>query len=346
MSLFTVKGGFSDIVASSRVRLARNISGYRYGRQSPETLRELTDKVWDALQSAPAIAGEFERREIVPRTAEAQRLVEAHTISPALAQNGGYAIVSKDGGVSLMIGEEDHLRLQVMGAGLCPKECLAEAQRLAGLIESRLPMDFDERLGYLTACPTNLGTGLRVSVMLHLPMLTATGGIPNVLSWAGRQGCALRGAYGEGSEAAGGFYQLSNQVTLGMSEEMLCGRLVDMAAQLIEAEQKTRQAARERDEIGLADQLCRAAGVLGSARRISTEEAERCLSSVLMGLQMKFLSGVEPQAVCAAERDIRPASLTVRAGRDLSPAERDALRADYLRETVGCKLTVKNPEKE
>lgn len=340
MSTFTINGGFRDIVASSRVRLARNIKGYRYGRQSAEILKEITEKVWTALQTAPAIAQEFTRTQICPGTAQAQSLVESHTISPALAQNGGWALVSQDGGVSIMIGEEDHIRLQVIGNGLCPKECLAEAQRLATLLESQLPMDFDERLGYLTACPTNLGTGLRVSVMLHLPMLTAAGGIGNVINWAGRQGCAVRGAFGEGSQSEGGFYQLSNQVTLGMSEEMLCERLVGMAAQLIETEQKTRQAVREQDETGVADRLCRAAGVLKSARRIQTGEAESCLSDVLMGLQMKLLGGVDPQEVCAAEREIRPASLTLRAGREITPAERDEMRATLLRETVGNKLTI------
>ena len=335
MSTFGMQGGFQDIVASSRVRLARNLKGYRFGRQSADTLRELADKVWDALQSAPALAATFTRTEIVPNTAEAQRLVENHTISPALAQAGGWALVSADGGVSIMIGEEDHLRLQVMGAGLCPRECLAEAQRIGTLLESRIPFAFDERLGYLTACPTNLGTGLRVSVMLHLPMLTATHAINNVVNWAGRQGCALRGAFGEGTAAEGGFYQLSNQITLGMSEEMLCQRLTEMATQLLESEQKARQTVREHGEIGLADRLHRAAGMLLTAHLLSTDEAESALSDVLMGLQMGLLTGVTPQAVYAAMRDLRPASLVIAAGRDLTPRERDEARATLLWERLG-----------
>ncbi|MCB6365913.1 ATP--guanido phosphotransferase [Intestinibacillus massiliensis] len=340
MSAFQIEGGFSGIVASSRVRLARNVKGYTYGQQSPEKLKEIADNVWEAVGAAPAIAGEFDRHQIRPGLAETQQMVENHIISPALAQRGGWVVVSKDGGASIMIGEEDHLRIQVMGSGLCPRECLAEAQRLAALIEHSVPMDFDEKLGYLTACPTNLGTGLRVSVMLHLPMLTAAGAMQNVIGWAGRQGCAVRGAFGEGSGAEGGFYQLSNQVTLGVSEDMLAAKLIDVAAKLIEEEERARQAVREKDETGLLDKLCRAAGVLKTARRITTAEALSCLSDVLVGLQMQVLGGVTAQAVCAAERAMRPATLTVRAGKDLTPAERDKLRADLLRREIGDKLAI------
>lgn len=340
MSAFKIQGGFDDIVASSRVRLARNITGYTYGQQTPEKLKEIADKVWEVLKGAPAIASEFDRHEIRPGFAETQQMVENHTISPALAQNGGWVIVSKDGGASVMIGEEDHLRIQTMGSGLCPRECLAEAQRLASFIENSIPMDYDEKLGYLTACPTNLGTGLRVSVMLHLPMLTAVGGMQGIISWAGREGCAVRGAFGEGSEAEGGFYQLSNQITLGVSENTLAARLIEVAGKIIEQEERTREAVREKDETGLADRLCRSAGVIKTARRISTAESVACLSDVLVGLQQKMLGGVTAQEVCAAERAIRPASLTVRAGKDLTAAERDQMRADFLRAEIGSRLTI------
>ena len=340
MSMFKIEGGFEGIVASSRVRLARNIKGYRYGQQTPEKLKEIADKVWDVIRSVPAIAAEFDRHEIRPALAETLQMVENHTISPALAQRGGWVIVSRNGGASIMVGEEDHLRIQVMGSGLCPRECLAEAQRLAALIENSVPMDFNEKLGYLTACPTNLGTGLRVSVMLHLPMLTAAGAMESLIGWAGRQGCAVRGAFGEGTEPEGGFYQLSNQVTLGVSEDTLAARLMDVAAEIIRQEERTRGAVREKDGVGLADRLSRSAGVLQTARRISTAEAVACLSDVLIGLQQNMLGGVTAREVCAAERDIRPATLTVRAGRELTPAERDALRADLLRGEIGKRLTI------
>lgn len=345
MSVFQIEGGFGGIVASSRVRLARNVKGYTYGQLNEQQQKEIADRVWEAVRAAPAIASAFHRHQVRPGLAETQQLVENHTISPALAQRGGWVIVSEGGGASIMIGEEDHVRIQILGSGLCPRECLAEAQRLAALIEHSVPMDFDEKLGYLTACPTNLGTGLRVSVMLHLPMLTAAGAMQSITGWAGRQGCAVRGAYGEGSGAEGGFYQLSNQVTLGVSEDTLCARVIEVASHMLEQEERARQLAREQDEIGLTDKLCRSVGVIQTARRITTAEALECLSDILMGLQMGILCGITAPEVCAAERAIRPATLTVRAGKALTPAARDALRADFLREAVGERLKIAAPDK-
>ena len=173
MSMFEIHGGFTGLAASSRVRLARNLKGYPF-RLTDAQHQEIADKVFATLQSNPTIGPEFEKKQIIPRSTEASQLVEEHLISPELAQNGGWLVVSKDGGVSIMVGEEDHLRLQVIGTGLCPRECLETANRIASLIEAALPFAYDERLGYLTACPTNVGTGLRASIMLHLPMLTAT----------------------------------------------------------------------------------------------------------------------------------------------------------------------------
>ena len=173
MSMFEIHGGFTGLAASSRVRLARNIKGYPF-RLTEQQHSEIADKIFSALKENPTIGPEIDKKQIIPRSTEASQLVEEHLISPELAQNGGWLIVSKDSGVSIMVGEEDHLRLQVIGTGLCPKECLETANRVASLIEAALPFAYDERLGYLTACPTNIGTGLRASIMLHLPMLTAT----------------------------------------------------------------------------------------------------------------------------------------------------------------------------
>ena len=150
MSMFTINGGFTGLAASSRVRLARNIKGYPF-RLTEQQHSEIADKVFAALKENPTIGSEFEKKQIIPRSTEASRLVEEHLISPELAQNGGWLIVSSDSGVSIMIGEEDHLRLQVIGTGLCPKECLDTANRIASLIEAALPFAYDERLGSLTA---------------------------------------------------------------------------------------------------------------------------------------------------------------------------------------------------
>ena len=327
MSMFEIHGGFTGLAATSRVRLARNLKGYPF-RITEAQHKEIADKVFAALQNNPTVGPEFEKKQIIPRSTEASQLVEEHLISPELAQNGGWLIVSKDGGVSIMVGEEDHLRLQVIGTGLCPKECLDTANRIAALIESELPFAYDERLGYLTACPTNIGTGLRASIMLHLPMLTATGEIGRITGYAGSRGCAVRGAYGEGSKAVGGFYQISNQVTLGASAAELTDKLVETATTIIDAEKKAREQVRSQDEAGLRDRIYRAAGTLRSAYLIDTSEAVQCISDVLVGLQMGLLSGVDPQKLYELEQRIRPAMLNG------APQERDRKRAELLREAA------------
>ena len=326
MSMFEIHGGFTGLAASSRVRLARNLKGYPF--RLTGAAQEIADKVFSALQNNPTIGPEFEKKQIIPRSTEASQLVEEHLISPELAQNGGWLIVSKDGGVSIMVGEEDHLRLQVIGTGLCPKECLETANRIAALIEAALPFAYDERLGYLTACPTNIGTGLRASIMLHLPMLTATDGRGRMAGYAGSRGCAVRGAYGEGSKAVGGFYQISNQVTLGASAAELTDKLVETATAIIDAEKKAREQVRSQNEAGLRDRIYRAAGTLRSAYLIETAEAVQCISDVLVGLQMGMLSGIDPQKLYTLEQRIRPAMLTG------APQERDIKRAAMLREAA------------
>ncbi len=333
MSTFKIQGGFTGLAASTRVRLARNVKGYPYRGLTAEQYKEIADKIWNALQTAPAIASDFTMTEIRPNSAEGASLVETHRISPELAQAGGWLIASRDGGVAIMIGEEDHMRLQVIGSGLCPKECMEEARRLTALIESQVPMDFDENLGYLTACPSNLGTGLRASVMLHLPLLSAAGRIQGVISAAGRQGFTVRGAYGEGSQAVGGFYQISNQVTLGVSEDAIVDKLIELTTEVIEAEKKLREQARSQNETAFADRICRAAGVLKTARLIETNEAVDCLSNVLVGLSMDYLSGVSPTEVCDIEQAIRPAVLGGQ------PQERDQKRASLLRQ-MAAKLVI------
>lgn len=327
MSMFAVTGGFTGLAMSSRVRLARNLKGYPFALRANKCA-QVAQKVFAVLRQNPAIGNEFEQQTITPNSRQAAQMVERHLISPALAQKGGYVILSKDEAVSLMIGEEDHLRLQVIGEGLCPKECLQTARRLADLIEQSLPFAYDERYGYLTACPSNVGTGLRASVMLHLPMLTQTGGLERIVGFAGSRGCAVRGAYGEGSKAVGSFYQLSNQVTLGSSAEELTDRLVETATMVMDTETRVREQVRTQKEAQLRDRIWRAAGTLRTAWLIQTDEAIACLSDVLMGLQMGMLGGVEPHTLYRLESQIQPAMLSGTA------EERDQKRACLLREAT------------
>lgn len=328
-----IEGGFAGLVASTRVRLARNLRGYPYRSLTGAQYEEITRKVWDALQTAPAIASDFTQTQVRANSAEAAALVERHLISPELAASGGYLIASADGGVAIMVGEEDHIRLQVLGTGLCPKECMAEAKRLAALLENQIPMDFDDSLGYLTACPSNLGTGLRASVMLHLPLLYAAGHLQDVIAGAGRMGFTVRGAYGEGSEAVGGFFQLSNQVTLGVSEDTIVEKLIALSTEVLESEKRLRELARTQQEPILADRICRAVGVLQTARLIETGEAIDCLSQVLIGLSMGYLDGLKPTEVYELEQCIRPALLGG------TPSGRDRRRAELLR-AAAKRLTI------
>lgn len=334
MRNFSIQGGFSGLAASTRVRLARNVKGYPYCNLTPGQLDEIAHQVWDALQTAPTISNGLTMKDVCAGSVEAMQLIEKHMISPEFARRGGKLIASESGDISIMLGEEDHLRLQVLGAGLCPKECMETARRIADLISMRVPFDYSDQLGYLTACPSNLGTGLRVSVMLHLPVLTESGAVERMVAWAARQGFAVRGAYGEGSKAAGGFYQLSNQITLGLSEDSIVEKLIAAATEVIDQEKKAREQLRTANEDVLFDRVARAAGVLRYARLLSSDEAARCISDVLIGLQMGYLSGIQPQVLIDAEQETRPALI------EGEPGARDCVRAQRLRQdTAALKVT-------
>lgn len=328
MSDFKFSGGFGDLCATTRVRLARNLKGYPYRNLTDAQKNEIADKVMNAIAAAPAISAQFTRQTLRPNDPGSAALVERRLISPDFARTGGPLITTADGGVSIMVGEEDHLRIQILGSGLCPKECLEAGRRLATLIEAGAPMDYSEKLGYLTACPSNLGTGLRVSVMLHLPVLSGNGGLSMLSNQQARQGFTLRGAYGEGSKAVGGFFQLSNQITLGLSEDAILERLLSAATETITMEKRAREELRAANEPALADKICRAVGALQTARLMTSNEALDKLSLAMMGVQLGYCTGVTGQELMAAEQASRPALL---AG---DPNERDLQRAKNLREVA------------
>ena len=273
-------------VISYRVRLARNLRSLPFpGVMSAEQRMELIDK----LSSLMTKAG-FSATVLDGNTSNTARsMVEAHLISPEFAgESAPHAVLlSHDRKISVMVCEEDHLRIQAFGDD--PAVCLTEARRVEALIDEQMPLAFDERLGYLTACPTNLGTGLRVSALLHLPGLTESGAIRSIIAQAQQAGLAVRGFYGEGTQAAWGYYQVSNAVTMGLGEEELVSGLADVVRQLSSAEKNSRQAILRRDPIGLADKVWRAAGILKSARRISTHEAMEALSQLRVGISLGIL---------------------------------------------------------
>lgn len=328
-------GAEREIAVSTRVRLARNIADYPFaGRMTDEQRRELTDRAVAALRESGAVEGlRYIDMEKIS-AAERRALVERHVISPDLADGEGArgVLVSGDESVCVMVGEEDHLRIQVLGAGLCPTELLHRAMEIDDIFDRTLKYAYSEKLGYLTKCPTNLGTGMRVSVMLHLPALAESGVLQNLAQSAGSLGFAVRGMYGEGSAATGALCQISNRTTLGWGEEELCERIGEVVTQMIEREKTVRKSAYERKPLRMEDKIWRAAGSMKYARMVSTEEAMRALSELRIGASLGII-----KLDCAVLNDllwaIQPASVALKSDA-ADAAARDAARAELLREAL------------
>ncbi len=327
-------GAAASVVYSTRVRLARNLKRWPFpARASLEQKEQVAKQVRAALlEGGSVLAREFQfvaMDEISPQAAAS--LVERRLVSPEFAadRQGKAVLVSADESVSIMINEEDHLRIQVLREGMALKEAAETADRLDTLLGESLDFAFDRDFGYLTQCPTNLGTGMRASVALHLPAITETGSIPRVAANLSKLGLTLRGAFGEGSQAVGAVYQLSNQITLGLSESQAIENLSAIAGQLMNEEKKLRQ--EMTGILSWQDQIARAAGTLKTAKVISTEEAVRLLSLVRLGLAEGVLTGVELGKLNGLSVGIQPAALMAAAGRELPPEERDKRRADLLR---------------
>lgn len=259
-------------------------------------------------------------------------MVERHIVSPEFISDrrGKAVLISEDESISIMINEEDHLRIQVLREGLSLKEAAETADRIDTLLSETLDFAYDSEFGYLTQCPTNLGTGLRASVMLHLPALTESGAMPRVSSNLSKLGLTLRGTYGEGSKITGALYQLSNQITLGLSESEAVENLRAITVQLMEEERKARSQMSE--NIAWQDKIDRAAGILKTARVLSSSECMELLSYIRLGLSTGVLQGVTTQELNALMVNAQPATLMARAGKQLDQNQRDILRAQMARE--------------
>lgn len=328
-------GSCGDVVVSTRVRLARNLKQYPFPARASASQREAVERqVKDALLSGNSILSKEFRFVPLENTTqeEAVSLVERHIVSPEfIADRRGKAVlISADESISIMVNEEDHLRIQVLREGFSLKEAAETADHIDTLLSENLDFAFDPELGYLTQCPTNLGTGLRASVMLHLPGLTESGAMPRIASNLSKLGLTIRGTYGEGSKSIGALYQLSNQITLGLSENEAIENLRSITVQLMEEERKAR--AQMSEEIAWQDKIDRAAGVLKSARVLSSSEFMELLSYIRLGLSTGVLQGVTTQELNALMVNAQPATLMARAGKQLDETQRDVLRADMARE--------------
>lgn len=328
-------GPDADVVASSRVRLARNISGYPFVNRSTDAQRRQVVALLRRVVLPQALAPSLlwlDLDRTPPR--ERQLLVERRLISRQLAEGDAARAVaySDDGSVSVMVNEEDHIRLQVVLPGLQLEEALRRADAVDDAIEGCVDFAFDRRWGYLTACPTNVGCGIRVSVMVHVPALRITNEIERVRRAARDLNLAIRGFYGEGSEGAGDFFQVSNQVTLGCCEADLLEQFrASIVPRLIEYERQARRLLLKQSTSSLDDRLHRALAVLRNARLLGAEEALKLLSRVRMGTLMGRLTDVDLQAVNRLFLLVQPAHLQDAAGRDLTPDELRERRALVVR---------------
>lgn len=321
----------SEVVVSTRIRLARNLSDVPFpSRMTVTQKRELADKVSEIAKSIM----DFDRIDMENLSSvQALSLVEQHLISPEFIKNteGKTLLLSKDKTVSIMLNEEDHIRLQVIMPSLMLKEAYEIANDIDNKLSFKLSFAFSEKFGYLTQCPTNLGTGMRASVMLHLPALVKSRIIPKISDNLSKLGLTIRGIYGESSEPVGALYQLSNQVSLGISESAAVENLENISSQLVSQEIKARD--RILSDIEVVDTICRSLGILKSARIISSKEATNLLSNVRLGVAHKVVDSLSLDNLDKLMCDIQPASVMQKFSQ-ITPQERDIKRADYLREKL------------
>ncbi|WZU47874.1 protein arginine kinase [Stieleria varia] len=327
-------GSESDIVISSRIRLARNLADFPFIRRCTDedrlsierTVRARMESIagWDDIQYV-----DLEQLSDIDRLF----LVERQLISREIADSDGARAVAVHPSerYSVMINEEDHLRIQVMNSGLDLQSAWESINELDDTLEGVILYAFHPKYGYLTACPTNVGTGLRVSVMLHLPALVITDQIEKVFRSMQKINVTVRGLYGEGSQYTGDFYQVSNQITLGHSEKELVTLVgEDVVPRIIEYERKARAFLVDKSHEDLHDEVSRALGILSTARKISSDETMHYLSKVRMGISLGLIDDVEVGTVNKLFLQTQPAHLQKLYGRILSSSDRHAERASYL----------------
>ncbi|HIE71084.1 MAG TPA: ATP--guanido phosphotransferase [Planctomycetes bacterium] len=333
-------GPESDIAICTRVRLARNLAGFPFAPSLDDTESErLYAFITDRL-AQPGLPVRLNVLDLEPvDELERSMLVERHLISRELASSTRHTGVAYDSreSVAIMINEEDHLRIQVFSSGLQPDEAWARMESLDDTLMQRLPMAWSEEFGFLTSCPTNTGTGLRLSVMLHLPGLVWSEEIDKATNVAQKISLAVRGLYGEGSRALGDFYQVSNQITLGRDESEIQGDVMLAVGRILQWEREVREALlRGAARVKTLDRVHRALGTLERAQILTSEEALGCLSALRFGIHTQLVEGFTAGAVNQALLLSQPAHLQRYTRQTLTPEERDQRRAQMLRELLGC----------
>lgn len=333
-------GPEGEIVFSSRVRLARNLRAHPFPGWAKKNERiEVLRKACDAVDHLPEMTGAFTENLEALSSLEKQILVERHLISREHAAKGiGSAVViSADQDLSVMVNEEDHLRMQAIACGLQLGDVFQKIDHADSQLEGMLDYAFHPRLGYLTACPTNVGTGMRASAMLHLPALVMGDQISKIVNSVNKIGLVVRGLYGEGSEAMGNLFQVSNQTTLGESEAEIIGRLEKVILQIVGHERNARQLLIQHKPETIRDQIGRAYGILSHAHAIASKEALNLLSVMKLGIDLGVFPDSSRLAVDELFIEIQPAHLQRSAdAKKMSAEERDYLRAGLIRSTLGA----------
>lgn len=338
ISWLDASGPESHIVLSTRVRLARNLQGKPFTVRAGEDDREdILSRISDAGKGSAVLRDPALFRLDQLDRLDRQLLHERHLVSKELAglDQGGQvrrgAALLTTGGLGLMINEEDHLRLQSLQSGLALTKAYGDLERLDADLGTRLPVAFHPEFGYLTSCPTNAGTGLRASVLIHLPGLVLTKEIAKVLQGLSQVGLTFRGLYGEGSEVVGNFFQLSNQTTLGKSEDELLDHLGKIVHQVIEYEEQARAVLQRDAPTVIADKVWRAYGLLRYARSLSFEETMNLLSGVRLGVGLNLVRELSVYTLNKLMIFTQPAHLAQMEGRPLSDPDLPIIRANYVR---------------
>ncbi|NJD19109.1 MAG: protein arginine kinase [Gemmatimonadetes bacterium] len=342
LSWLEASGAHADIVLSTRVRLARNLQGHTFGSRARVNDREAVLRRFRGCVGASHSLGTGTLLPMADLTKRSRRiLMERHIISRELMGDpdstparGAAVLLSDTDPLSVMVNEEDHLRIQGLLSGLRLQDAWSLVDRLDEELGQELPYAYHHEFGFLTSCPTNVGTGLRASVLVHLPGLVLTKEIGRVLQGLGQVGLTFRGLYGEGSEVVGNFFQISNQTTLGKSEEDLVDHLDKIVRQVIQYESQARQVLLRDARSVTEDKVWRAYGLLRYARSLSFEELMNLLSGVRLGASLKLIPGLRVYTLNKIMIFTQPAHLEQAAGRDLPPAESDVHRAAYVRRVL------------
>jgi protein arginine kinase len=336
-SWVTTEGEASDVAISSRIRLARNLKGFPFPSYANEIqFNSINGEIGRALKEKPPLEplALIKVEELSPN--DRLILVEKHLCSPQFIDRPHLRmlLVNQEQSISVMVNEEDHLRVQAITSGFALDGALMLANQMDDYLEENLDLCFDEGYGYLTACPTNAGTGLRASVMLHLPGLAMVDQVKKVLTALTHIGISIRGLYGEGTESIGDLYQVSNSVTLGRSEADLSSNLKSVCRQVIERERTVRESLLKDSKVQLEDRVCRSYGILTQARMLSSQEALKLLSDVKLGVELGIIPGIRKMMLKELMFMIRASILQKIIGKELSPAERDYYRALVMRDKL------------